>query len=130
MATLRILLVDDEGEMRKFIKTALVRDFFDCEVDEVSDGAKAREHMEAVRYDLILCDWSIPGLTGEELLRWARSDERYSTVPFIMITGHRDRDRLLRALDLGVNDYILKPISIEILIQKIKAANKDFVKKI
>src|SRR5208283_2143219 len=130
MGTLRVLLVDDDVDMRKFIKNALQRGFQSCEVDEASDGIAAREHMEVLRYDLVLCDWSMPGLTGEDLLRWMKGEEKHKNVPFILITGHRDRERLLRALDLGVNDYILKPISIATLMEKINAANKSFVEKI
>jgi CheY-like chemotaxis protein len=129
MGQLRVLLVDDVVEMRKFIKNALERCFDDCHVDEASDGLDAKAHMQMLEYDLILCDWGIPGLTGEELLQWARSDQKHKDIPFIIITGYRDKDRLIRALELGVNSYIVKPISIDTLMQKIKAVNKDFVEK-
>ena len=122
-------MIDDDVDTRKFVKSALQREFNDCEVDAASDGIQAREHLDKLQYDLILCDWSMPGLTGEELLRWVRSDEWHKDVPFIIITGHRDRERVLRALELGVNSYILKPISIDILMQKIKESNNIFVER-
>lgn len=129
MGQLRVLLIDDVADMRKFVKVALERGFHDCHVDEASDGIEAMQHMETLKYDLVLCDWGIPGMTGEELLQWARSSERHKDVAFIIITGFRDRERVVRALQLGVNSYIVKPISLDTLMQKIKQANKNFVEK-
>ncbi len=129
MEKLRVLLVDDVADMRKFIKNALQRTFIDCDVDEASDGIDARTHMETLQYDLVLCDWGLPGLTGEDLLKWVRSDEKHKEVPFIIVTGYRDRERVLRAMEFGVTDYIVKPISIDTLIKKVREANNNFIGK-
>ncbi|MBZ0157761.1 MAG: response regulator [Alphaproteobacteria bacterium] len=120
------MLIDDVSSMRRFIKSILERTFPDCFVDEANDGISAREKMEMVRYDLVLCDWGIPGLSGEDLLLWVRKQPHLQDIPFIMVTGFRDKEHVVRAKELGVSDYIVKPIAMDVLIQKIKEVNHNF----
>lgn len=126
--SLAVLMIDDVADMRQFVKKSVERTF-DCRVDEASDGIVAKAMMENAQYDLVLCDWGIPGLTGEELLMWARNNGTQKNIPFIMITGYRDREHVLRAVELGVSGYIVKPISLDTLMQKIKAVSKNFREK-
>lgn len=89
------------------------------------DQAAAILSSESERFDLVLCDWNLPGMSGFELLELARSLPTGEAIPFIMITGERDRARIGAAREAGVTDYLLKPFSLASLEAKIKAALGD-----
>jgi len=129
MNELRILIVEDVPDMRKFIKNALTRGFTNCHVDETGDGIEAKKQIEMTDYDIVLLDWGIPQLSGEELLQWARSTEKYKNLPFIIVTGHRERERVIKAMELGISGYLFKPLTLDTLIQKIKEVIAKFGKK-
>src|SRR5690606_11534924 len=83
------------------------------------NGRKAQMLMAKSHYDLILCDWEMPEMSGLELLRWARMQEVYKKVPFVMITSRGDRSHIVEAVQEGVSDYLAKPFSNEQLAQKV-----------
>lgn len=119
---IRILLIDDASFIRDLIKRTLRKFLPQAEIVEASDGRKAQSILNRQPVDLVLSDWEMPGLSGEELLQWVRSDERLSTIPFIMITSLGGKENIMRAVQAGVSDYLGKPFTAEELMQKVHKA--------
>ncbi|MES3006654.1 MAG: response regulator [Pseudomonadota bacterium] len=119
---LRILLVDDATFIRDLIKRTLRKFLPACEIVEASDGRKAQSILNKQHVDLILSDWEMPGMSGEELLIWVRAEERIASTPFIMVSSLGAKTHIVRAVELGVNDYLGKPFTSEELMQKVHKA--------
>ena len=116
---IRFLVVDDATFIRDMVKKQLRDRFPGAEVLDAADGARAIAQLKGQRADLILSDWEMPGMSGEELLRWVRSHELYAETPFIMVTSRGDRDHVVKAVQGGVSDYISKPFTAEELFKKV-----------
>jgi len=78
------------------------------------------------RYDLVICDWGMPVMTGEELLKWIRNHPDLNHTPFIMLTSRSEKEYVMRAISAGVNSYLIKPFTIADLIQKISTTVDTF----
>jgi CheY-like chemotaxis protein len=107
---MRILLVEDEGDVRRFFARALSHIAPSAEVVEAANGREALDRFQASTFDLILSDHKMPLMTGVELLRAVRA---VSEVPFLLVTA--DRSVESEALAAGVSDVLNKPISIAAL---------------
>ena len=122
MAVLKFLVVDDANFIREMLKKNL-RDYFPgSEVMDAASAKKAQVIMKSNRVDLILCDWEMPEMTGEEFLRWVRAEEQYADLPFIMVTSRGERDFIVKAAQAGVSDYLGKPFTPEGLVGKVTKA--------
>jgi CheY-like chemotaxis protein len=88
-------------------------------VDEAVNGKDAQTKLEKVEYDLVLCDWEMPYVTGEELLCWVRNHPTLSKLPFIMVTSRSDKPSVLKAMQEGVDSYMIKPFTADGLAHKI-----------
>lgn len=119
---IRILLCDDASFIRDLIKRTLRKFLPQSEIAEASDGKKAQALLNRQPFDLILSDWEMPGMSGEELLIWVRADERLSSTPFIMVTSLGGKEHIVRAVQAGVSDYLGKPFTAEELMQKVHKA--------
>ncbi len=119
MRKLRVLIVDDVASMRKFLKFGLEKSFPDIFVDEAAHGKEAQGKLEKGEYDLVLCDWEMPYVTGEELLAWMRNHPTLSKMPFIMVTSRSDKPSVLKAMQGGVDSYMVKPFTADGLAQKV-----------
>lgn len=119
MATLKALVVDDAAFVRDLVKRTLRSQFPFIEVQEAPDGRKAQGMLTRSYFDLILCDWEMPEMSGLELLQWARQHDAYRKTPFVMVTSRGDRDNVIEAIKEGVSDYLGKPFSPESLGKKI-----------
>jgi CheY-like chemotaxis protein len=119
MATLKALVVDDAAFVRDLVKRTLRNQFPFIEVQEASDGRKAQGMLTRSYFDLVLCDWEMPQMSGLELLRWLRQHDAYQKTPFVMITSRGDRENVIEAIKGGVSDYLGKPFSPEALGKKI-----------
>ena len=116
---LKILVVDDATFVRDMVKRTVRQLVPDVELLEAPDGARAMGIIKSKAPDLILSDWEMPGLSGEELLRWVRDQPQFATTPFVMITSRGDRNHVMAAAQAGVSDYLSKPFTAEELIRKI-----------
>lgn len=116
---LRILVADDASFIRDMVKKNLRERLPGVEIFDAADGSRALAIAKGKTMDLILSDWEMPNLSGEELLRSLRSDERYRKTPFIMISSRGDRAHVIKAVEAGVNDYITKPFTPEELLRKV-----------
>ncbi len=112
----RIMVVDDDREMLKLLNRTLELEGFDTVV--VADGDSALTLLEEIEPDLVILDIIMPGLDGFQTLDLIRE---HSNVPVIMLTAKHEVESLRKALLLGADDYISKPISTRSLIARIRA---------
>ena len=116
MAGVKILVVDDEPSISEVVKLYLVREGFDATV--VDDGLAALNLLESDPPDLLILDVMLPGVDGYEITRQVRAT---SSIPIILLTARRDEiDRIL-GLELGADDYVVKPFSPRELVSRVKA---------
>jgi len=110
--SLCVVVVDDNQYMRKMVRNLLVN----CgikEIYEAADGIAALDTIRTVSPDVVILDWEMPLLSGAELVRIVRSPGVFPMpdVPIIMLSGHGERWRVVEAVKLGVNEYLVKPVS-------------------
>lgn len=117
-ANREILIVDDAPVLRNIMKTQLQRMGF-SRIHEAPDGREAMKILHAIRIDLVISDWNMPVMSGFELLREIRASEVLKDIPFIMVTAEATEARISMALQLKVDELILKPFTLEILERKI-----------
>ena len=121
-AITKVLVVDDEHYMRKVVRTMLmsigVRTIY-----EAADGPAGLELIRTVAPDVVVLDWEMPGLDGAAFVRMVRSPQTFShpDVPIIMLTGHGERSRVIEAVQIGVNEFLLKPVSSKALQDRLVA---------
>ena len=118
---LRLLLVDDEPKLTEFLRMELEVEGYAVEVAQ--DGASG---LIALRSepgpDLVLLDWNLPDFTGLDICRRIRGTGM--TVPVLMLTGYDEVKDKVEALDAGVDDYLVKPFSIEELLARLRALQR------
>ncbi len=122
IAALRILVVDDDHHMRKVVRTILAAIGVKT-VYEASDGATGLEAVRKNNPDLVIVDWEMPNIDGAQFVRMVRSPGTFPMpdVPIIMLSGHSDRWRIVEAARIGAHEYLLKPVSIQALLNRIIA---------
>ena len=115
-----ILVVDDYQTMVRILRNLLKQIGFD-DVDEAADGSEALGKMRDKRYGLVISDWNMEPMTGYELLRHVRADERMKAMPFIMVTAESKTENVIAAKKAGASNYIVKPFNAQTLKTKIEA---------
>jgi two-component system, chemotaxis family, chemotaxis protein CheY len=118
LRSLPILVVDDYQAMRRLIRTLLLQIGL-SNIDFAEDGAAALTKLRDRSYGLIISDMKMEPMSGLELLREVREDDRTRSIPFIMITAAVDMDEVLAAKKAGVSDYIVKPFTTDTLRKKL-----------
>lgn len=115
----KILSVDDSLTMRKIIRGHV--EALGYELLEATDGANGLQVLsnEALNICLILLDWNMPGMNGLEFLEKVKKNVLYHSIPIIMVTTEAEKESIVKAVQLGVNNYILKPFTNEELTKKI-----------
>jgi CheY-like chemotaxis protein len=116
---LKILVVDGGSFIRDLVKKQLRDHLPGVEIFEAADGIRAMVVLKHNPIDLILSDWEMPQMTGDDLLRAVRASPEGASTPFIMITSRGDRDHVVVAVKAGVSDYLTKPFSAEELLTKV-----------
>lgn len=116
---MKILIVDDFSTMRRIIKN-LLRDLGFTNTVEADDGTTALPILQTGSIDFLVTDWNMPGMTGIELLRAVRADEKLKTIPVLMVTAEAKRDQIIAAAQAGVNGYVVKPFTAVALKEKIE----------
>jgi CheY-like chemotaxis protein len=119
MQVLKFLVVDDASFIRDMVKKQLRDAYPGCQIADAPSAVRAQVLLKNQRFDLILCDWEMPEMSGEEFLRWLRAHPTLSELPFIMVSSRGERDFIVKAVQAGVSDYLGKPFKQESLIAKI-----------
>jgi two-component system chemotaxis response regulator CheY len=115
---IRILVVDDFATMRKVLKNLLKEAGYE-NIAEAEDGVVALHIMKTQKIDFVISDWNMPNMTGIDLLRAVRADCDLAKMPFLMVTAEALQDNVIEAVKAGVNNYIVKPFTADILNEKI-----------
>src|SRR5262249_8322357 len=114
--SLGVLVVDDSQVMRKIVSNLLLNVGVK-EVYEASDGIAGLEAIRTIGPDIVILDWELPLLNGAELVRIVRSPGVFPVpdLPIIMLSSHGERWRVIEAARIGVNEYLVKPVSAQSL---------------
>ncbi len=115
---MKILVVDDSSLMRGFAKSSLKQLKLN-NVTEAEDGVEALAELKKEKYDLILSDLFMPNMDGLELLKAVRNDRDLKNIPFIIMTIEEKKGSLKEALEAGLNDYLIKPVTANALSKKL-----------
>ncbi|MBV6285544.1 response regulator [Pseudomonas aegrilactucae] len=122
MSKVSVLVVDDAPFIRDLVKKCLRNYFPGIVIEDAVNGRKAQVLLERERFDLVLCDWEMPEMSGLELLTWCRQQEALKAMPFIMVTSRGDKENVVQAIQAGVSDFVGKPFTNEQLLTKVKKA--------
>lgn len=118
MPALRIALLEDDESQRDLIERFLTQAGYLC--SSFAQGKALRRSLTQESYDACLLDWEVPDLTGEELLVWMRSHMK-EYLPVLFVTARAGEDDIVRALDAGADDYMIKPVGERELIARLGA---------
>lgn len=116
---LKLLSVDDSNIVRKIMRGAA--EVLNYELLEAADGIEGLELLEGEyqEVDLILLDWNMPGMNGYDFLTAVKADERYKSIPVMMVTTETEKTSIIKAIQAGAVHYMIKPFTIEELVKKI-----------
>jgi len=112
--TRKFLLVDDFSSMRRMLRS-LLKDLGHTHCDEAQDGVAALKKLHASHFDMVITDWSMPSMTGIELLREIRRDPALRHLPVLMATAEALPENIAEARDAGASGYICKPFTADVL---------------
>lgn len=115
---LKILIVDDQNSVRQMTRMTLEEIGF-RHIYEAGNGVEAMSTASLQPLDLIISDYNMPKMDGLGLLRAVRGHPLVRKVPFILLTGRGDKELVVKAAQAGVNNYLVKPFTADILRQKI-----------
>ena len=122
MSKISVLVVDDASFIRDLVKKCLRNYFPGIRTEDAINGKKAQAMLAKEAFDLVLCDWEMPEMSGLELLTWCREQDNLKTMPFVMVTSRGDKENVVQAIQAGVSGYVSKPFTNEQLITKVKQA--------
>ena len=117
---MKVLVVDDSSTMRRIIKNTLQRLGYE-DILEAEHGLDAWNQMTAVEgINVLITDWNMPEMNGLELVKKVRAEEKYKDIPIIMVTTEGGKTEVITALKAGVNNYIVKPFTPQVLKEKLE----------
>jgi two-component system chemotaxis response regulator CheY len=116
--TQKVLVVDDFSTMRRIVKN-LLRQIGFTEIEEAADGAQAFSKLKTGGFGFVISDWNMPNLDGIGLLKMIRDDAELKEMPILMVTVESEKDKVITAIQAGINNYIVKPFTGEVLKEKI-----------
>jgi two-component system chemotaxis response regulator CheY len=115
---MRALVVDDSRTVRAIVGKTLRDEGLD-----VIEAANGREGLDRLRQtpgvDLILVDWNMPEMNGLDFIKAVRADRTYDAVRIMMVTTETEQAQVMRALDAGANEYLMKPFTRDVLVAKL-----------
>ena len=118
---MKLLVVDDSSTMRRIIKNTLARLGYK-DILEGADGVEGWNQMDSnPDIAMLITDWNMPEMNGLELVKKVRADARFVDVPIIMVTTEGGKGEVITARKAGVNNYIVKPFTPQVLKEKLGA---------
>ena len=129
--SVKVLIVDDMLTMRKIVSKAC-REIGFTNLIEAADGQKAWEAVSGSEHDvgLVISDWNMPRCSGFDLLKRVRGDGRYKALPFLLLTAESEGEQVAEALKAGVDNYIIKPFTVDGLRIKLEEAHAKTLKRV
>ncbi len=116
-----VMAIDDAVQVRNFLLRILSNDLGISNVLLEDSGGSALRHLNGgTKVDLVISDWEMPGISGFALLTEIRKREEMGSLPFLMMTSRADRNSIIMAKEAGVSDYIIKPFTPAVVIQKVQ----------
>ncbi len=122
---MKVLIVDDYKTMLRILGN-LLRQLKFSNIEDAMEGSEALRKLRADNFGLVISDWNMKPMTGIELLREVRADEKLKHLPFIMITAESKSENVVAAKEAGVSNYIVKPFNAETLKGKMVSVLGDF----
>lgn len=116
--SMKILVVDDMVTMRRIVKNVLKQLGF-SNIDEAENGQDGLQKLRAGQYNFVVSDWNMPVMTGIDMLRAIRADEKLKAIPVLMVTAEAQQSNLVEAVQAGVSNYIVKPFTAETMQEKL-----------
>ncbi len=116
---MKVLVADDFATMRKIVRNILKQIGFD-NIVEAEDGQAAIQVLKTENIGLVVTDWNMPNMTGLELLQKIRSDPKTANIPVLMVTAEGLKENVVAAVKAGVNNYVVKPFTAEVLQEKLE----------
>jgi two-component system chemotaxis response regulator CheY len=114
---MKVLVVDDFSTMRRIIKNILKQLGF-TDIEEAEDGEQGFQKLQNGHYDFLITDWNMPNVTGLELLKRVRADAKLKALPVLLVTAEAEKEQVVEAIKAGVNNYVIKPFTADVLKQK------------
>lgn len=114
-----VLVVDDFATMRRIIRNIL-RELDFKDIVEAENGTAAVKILESQKVHLVISDWNMPKMTGLELLKWVRANEKTRDLPFLMVTAEAQKENIMEAVKARVSNYIVKPFTAAVLSERLE----------
>jgi two-component system chemotaxis response regulator CheY len=115
--SMKILVVDDFATMRRIVRNILNQLGYE-NIDEAEHGAEAYEMIQAGGVDFVITDWNMPVMDGFALLKKIKGDPALKDMPVLFVTAEAEKEKVVTAIQAGVNNYIVKPFTAEVLKEK------------
>jgi two-component system chemotaxis response regulator CheY len=116
--SLKVLVVDDFSTMRRIVKN-LLKQIGYSNIEEAEDGVQALSKLQNGGFGLVVSDWNMPNMDGLEMLKAVRQDPSLKDIPVLMVTAEAEKEKVITAIQAGVNNYVVKPFTGEILKEKL-----------
>jgi two-component system chemotaxis response regulator CheY len=115
---MKFLVVDDFATIRRIVKS-VINELGFSNVTEADDGSTALPLLRDGNFDFLITDWNMPGMPGLDLLKAVRANPKLAKLPVLMLTAEAQREQIIAAAQAGVNGYIIKPFTAEVLKKKL-----------
>ena len=122
----RFLVVDDFSTMRRIVRN-LLKELGFTNVQEAEDGVDALTKLRADTFDFVVSDWNMPNMTGIDLLRAIRADDKLKHLPVLMVTAEAKKENIIEAAKAGASGYVVKPFTAATLDEKLKKIFQNFL---
>lgn len=122
---MNVLIVDDYKTMLRILRNLLKQLNFN-NIEEATDGSMALDILRSKNIGMVISDWNMEPMTGIQLLREVRGDDKLKHLPFIMITAESKSENVIAAKEAGVSNYIVKPFNAETLKSKLVSVLGEF----
>ena len=115
---MKILVVDDMATMRRIVKNILKQLGF-TKIEEAENGQEGLQKLQGGTFGFVVSDWNMPVMTGIDMLRAIRADDKLKAIPVLMVTAEAQQANLVEAVQAGVSNYIVKPFTAETMQEKL-----------
>ncbi len=120
---MRAIVIDDSKSIRSILSKILIEIGFT--VEEAANGIEALDVIKKDKVDLALVDWNMPTMNGYEFIQEVRKDNTYKDMRMMMVTTETEMNKVVEALEAGANEYVMKPFTKEMIIEKLTLMGMD-----